>query len=130
MGDGRWHLHALAADPGETLDLQAQQPALFKAMQADYAAWATAHGVLPMPAGYNPVRQVMINTVLNYWWPAYLRPALWGTVALALAGLAWAWRRRARHKDAWCLPRPSSSPVPAVASAATPPWPWPRAATR
>jgi hypothetical protein len=26
----------------------------FAAMQADYAAYAKAHGVLPMPDGYNP----------------------------------------------------------------------------
>jgi arylsulfatase/uncharacterized sulfatase len=66
-------------------------------MQADYAAWATAQGVLPMPEGYNPVRQVMINTVFNYWIPAYRNSTI---IALAgMVGAGWfliARRRRAR----------------------------------
>jgi arylsulfatase A-like enzyme len=57
MGDGQWHLYDLRTDPGETKDLQQQRPQEFAAMQADYAAWAKANGVLPMPEGYNPVRR-------------------------------------------------------------------------
>lgn len=71
VGDGRWHLYDLRSDPGETKDLQMALPAQFTAMQADYATWAQANGVLPMPAGYNPVRQVLINSVVNYWIPTY-----------------------------------------------------------
>ena len=71
VGDGQWHLYDLRADPGETKDLQTALPAQFAAMQADYDAWARANGVLPMPAGYNPVRQVLINSFVNYWIPTY-----------------------------------------------------------
>jgi len=41
-----------------------------------------------MPEGYDPVRQVMINTFVNYWIPTY-----WphGVVALALMLCVPAW---------------------------------------
>jgi arylsulfatase/uncharacterized sulfatase len=96
IGDGLWHLYDLRADPGETIDLQQQRPQDFVAMQADYAAWARAQGVLPLPEGYNPVRQVLINSFYNYWWPEYGTRVL--TVLGALMAVA-AWfvlrRRRA-----------------------------------
>jgi arylsulfatase/uncharacterized sulfatase len=71
VGDGQWHLYDLRTDPGETKDLRQLMPEQFVAMQADYAAWARANGVLPVPEGYDPVRQVLINSVMNYWIPAY-----------------------------------------------------------
>lgn len=85
VGDGQWHLYDLSTDPGETRDLQTALPQQFAAMQADYAAWAKAHGVLDMPEGYNVLKQVTINTFINYWIPTY-----WphGVAALAvLVGL-------------------------------------------
>lgn len=96
VGDGRWRLYDLATDPGETRDLAQALPQQFQAMQADYAAWAQAHGVLPLPEGYNPVRQVLINSIVNYWLPAYgVHVAV---VLLALLGaLAWAVRARRRR---------------------------------
>lgn len=97
IGDGQWHLYDLRTDPGETNDLQQQRPQAFAAMKADYAAWATAQGVLPMPAGYNPVRQVMINTVFNYWIPTYLNSTIAVLAGMVIAGgLLIARRRRAR----------------------------------
>ena len=67
-------------------------------MQAEYAAWAKANGVLPMPEGYNPVRQVMINSFVNYWIPTYRNTALAvlaGLVGLIVAGVVIRRRRRA-----------------------------------
>jgi len=97
IGDGQWHLYDLRTDPGETLDLQQQRPLEFAAMKADYTAWATAQGVLPMPEGYNPVRQVMINTVFNYWIPTYRNSTIAVLAGMVFAGgLLIARRRRAR----------------------------------
>jgi arylsulfatase/uncharacterized sulfatase len=95
IGDGRWHLYDLRKDPGETQDLQAQQPQAFAALQADYERWAQAQGVLPLPADYNPVRQVLINSFVNYWIPTYKNTALAVLVSLAaaVAGFVF-WRRR------------------------------------
>lgn len=96
VGDGQWHLYDLRTDPGETQDLQHALPAQFTAMQADYAAWAKANGVLPMPEGYNPVKQVLINTFVNYWIPTYWPHGL--ALALLMLGLPTAWAIRARRR--------------------------------
>ncbi len=99
VGDGQWHLYDLRQDPGETTDLREKLPQAFEALQKDYATWAREHGVLPMPDGYSPTRQVLINTFVNYWIPAYRGvglAVLAGVVAAVVAFLAWRRRRRAR----------------------------------
>jgi arylsulfatase A-like enzyme len=97
IGDGRWHLYDLRSDPGETNDLQHQQPREFAAMQADYAAWSQANGVLPMPKGYNPQWQVVINSFVNYWIPTYAARVLTTLAGLgALFAAVVVWRRRCR----------------------------------
>jgi arylsulfatase/uncharacterized sulfatase len=72
-------------------------PGKFAEMQADYAAYAKANGVLPMPADYDAINQVLINSLLNVYWPATKR-ALPGVLAviLLLLGGWWFIRRRRR----------------------------------
>lgn len=82
VGDGQWHLYDLSVDPGETNDLQLAMPDAFKTMLADFDAYAKSHNVLPMPEGYSPTRQVMINSFINYWYPAYRNVALVGIAAV------------------------------------------------
>ena len=96
VGDGQWRLFDIVKDPGETQDLQQQLPEVFKAMQTDYAAYASAHGVLPMPEGYSPTRQVLINSFVNYWIPAYKTPVLVVLLGLGLLVTGWVVRRRRR----------------------------------
>jgi arylsulfatase/uncharacterized sulfatase len=100
LGDGQWHLYDLAKDPGETKDLQSSLPEVFTALQADYARYAEDHGVLPMPAGYSPQRQVMVNSFWNYWLPAYGSMAAVCLIAL-IAGIAGirVWRKRGRSQS-------------------------------
>ena len=96
VGDNGWRLYNLRTDPGETQDLQQQLPELFRTMLTEYEAWSVAHGVLPMPEGYQPARQVMINTFVNHWIPEYRNTALAGLgVVLGLVVLLVA-RRRSR----------------------------------
>lgn len=97
VGDGAWHLYDLEVDPGETQDLRERLPDAFEAMQRDYAAYAKANGVLPMPAGYDPTWQVTINSLYHYWIPAYRNHALVALVAM-VAVVAWWWRRRHRAR--------------------------------
>lgn len=99
VGDGQWHLYNLQKDPGETLDMQGQMPDVFRAMQADYESYAQSHGVLPMPVGYSPSRQVIINSVVNYWWPVYGIPVLVGNALLALGAAYLIIRRRRRRQS-------------------------------
>ena len=94
VGDGQWHLYDLRTDPGETQDLRDAQPQIYAQMQADYATYARDHGVLAMPEGYNPTRQVLINSMFNYWIPVYRTPVLLALAALVL--FVWL-RRRGRR---------------------------------
>ncbi|MFN5825045.1 MAG: sulfatase-like hydrolase/transferase, partial [Sphingomonadales bacterium] len=97
-GDGRWRLYDILSDPGETRDLSAAMPARFAQMQADYAAFAKANGVLPMPPGYSAPQQIFDNALDTLLIPRLLAmlPYL-GGLALLLGGLVWVWRRR-RHR--------------------------------
>jgi hypothetical protein len=93
VGDNQWHLYDVDKDPGEVRDLRTLMPEPFAAMQKEYAAYATAHGVLPIPDWYTPQRAVLINSILNYWLPAYgSRAAL--VLMLFLGGiLLWKMKR-------------------------------------
>lgn len=95
-GDGRWHLYNIMTDPGETTDLALREPARFAAMQADYAAYAKANGVLPMPEGYSAPQQILENALRTLLIPRLLAmaPYLAGFLGL-LGGLVWWGRRRA-----------------------------------
>lgn len=61
-GDGRWKLYDLSRDPGETRDLSAAEPARLQSMLADYQAYSKSMGVLDIPEGYDPFRQITLNT--------------------------------------------------------------------
>ena len=101
-GDGKWRLYDLKADPGETRDLSRAMPDRFAAMQADYAAYAKANGVLDMPAGYTADEQIN-----QYAWERQGRPRaikaalIVGGGLLLLSAIVWRWirRRLARRVD-------------------------------
>jgi arylsulfatase/uncharacterized sulfatase len=86
-------------DPGETQDLQRALPNLFQSMQADYAKWAKANGVLAMPTGYDPIQQVIINSLVFVYWPRYQWHLLVSFLVLTTAAV-WAWRRRSARRMA------------------------------
>ena len=91
VGDGQWHLYDIVKDPGETQDLQSSQPDEFQRMRADYDAYAQANGVLPMPEGYEPRNQVLINSLVNVYLPRARIPA---AVALVVLVALVVYRRR------------------------------------
>ena len=96
-GDGRWALYDIAADPGESRDLAAAEPVRFKAMQADYAAYAARDRVLAMPAGYSAPKQVEENAKRDRFYPQLRELAAWvaGGLGLIIGGIV-AFRRRRR----------------------------------
>ncbi len=67
----------------------------FLSMQADYAKWAKANGVLEMPKGYDPIEQVIINSLVFVYWPRY-KLHLIGIFGVLLLATFWFWRRRIR----------------------------------
>jgi len=86
FGDGQWRLFDVVADPGETHDMAADEPALFESMMADYRTYVEEKGVFELGPGESAGRQLRINalkkSMVNYW---YL-PA---TLLLALSGLCY-----------------------------------------
>lgn len=94
--DGRWRLYDITNDPGETRDLSLERPIEYAEMIAAYARYEQENGVLPLPAGYEPRKQVSINAFLFVYLP-YMK---W-IVGLAVLVLAvwWTLARRRRNKS-------------------------------
>ena len=65
VGDGEWRLYDISRDPGETTDLAGVYPAKLQRMLSQYQSYAKRNGVLPVPSGYDPQRQVAINGLGN-----------------------------------------------------------------
>ena len=63
VGDGQWRLFNIVDDPGETLDLATAQPARFQRMLSRYERYRQDNGVLPLPAGYSQMRQLVSNSL-------------------------------------------------------------------
>jgi len=82
VGDGQWRLFNLARDPGEMNDLAKAEPAVFRQMLDDYAAYEKRVGVQPLPEGYTTQKQLMNNAMGKQ------RGQLIVTAAVALALLA------------------------------------------
>ncbi|UVM02397.1 arylsulfatase [Pseudomonas laurylsulfatiphila] len=97
VGNEQWHLYNIVTDPGETIDLQAQMPERFQRMQADYAEYARANGVLPMPVGYDYMHQGQMYALKHVVIPKLkaMAPPL-AAVILLLAGVL-VWRRRRKQ---------------------------------
>ena len=96
-GDGRWRLYNITTDPGEAHNLSGSEPERFVAMQKDYAAFAKANKVLPMPEGFTAPDQMLANAFRTLLIPRLLR--LWpvgAALVMATAALIW-WRRRRRR---------------------------------
>jgi arylsulfatase/uncharacterized sulfatase len=97
VGDGQWHLYDIVRDPGETQDLQSRKPEEFRSMRAEYDTYAQANGVLPMPEGYQPRKQVLINSLVNVYLPRARVPV--AVVLVLLVGLVVYRRRRNRVRS-------------------------------
>ncbi|MBM3386722.1 MAG: arylsulfatase [Betaproteobacteria bacterium] len=93
LGDGQWRLFDIVRDPGETHDLARERAAEFEAMRQDYEAYARHNGVLPMPEGYDPIRQVEINALFNVYVPRFRLPVLL-LLGLLLGWGLWRMKRR------------------------------------
>ncbi|NNL56926.1 MAG: arylsulfatase [Pseudomonadales bacterium] len=63
VGDGQWYLYNIVTDPGETRDLSQRAPERFQRMLSAYETFVRENGVLPVPANYTHIRQLVINTL-------------------------------------------------------------------
>ena len=65
VGDGQWRLFNITEDPGETSDLAAAEPARLQLMLSAYERYTQDNKVLPVPAGYNHVKQLVTNLMYD-----------------------------------------------------------------
>ncbi|KZX59239.1 arylsulfatase [Halioglobus sp. HI00S01] len=63
LGDGQWRLYDIVRDPGETIDLAAEQPVRLQRMLSAYEVYARDNKVLANPPGYDHMKQLVINTL-------------------------------------------------------------------
>jgi arylsulfatase/uncharacterized sulfatase len=96
VGNEQWHLYNIATDPGEVVDLQLQMPQRFQSMQAGYAEYARANGVLPMPVGYDYMRQGQLYALKHVVMPKLkaAAPPVVAIIALLVGVLVWHRRRK------------------------------------
>lgn len=64
-GDGSWELFDIEADPSELNNLAADMPEMVEEMTAFYEQWAKDVNLVPVPEGYNPLEQTVINAKRN-----------------------------------------------------------------
>ncbi len=56
--DQAWHLFNIKTDPGERNDLSTTETERFAEMLSDYEEYARTNNVLPMPEGYDQMREI------------------------------------------------------------------------
>jgi len=86
-GDNIWRLYNLAADPGESHDLRAQQPQRYNQMMADYSLYETEFGVIPPAEDFDYIAQTRSNAIEKILQRNRLRLALTAVIVLLLIGL-------------------------------------------
>lgn len=64
-GDGSWELFDIEADPSELTNLADEMPELVEEMTAFFDDWSASVNLVPVPEGYNPLEQTVINAKRN-----------------------------------------------------------------
>lgn len=94
VGDGQWYLYDIVNDPGETIDLKGQQPQRLQQMLSRYERYERENGVLPLPANYSQMRQLISNAFAIRLGPGIIIALL---TLLILAPFYVAYRMRGRE---------------------------------
>ena len=63
LGDDQWRLFNIVEDPGESRDLAREMPARLQQMLSAYERYTRENMVLPVPAGFDNYKQLVINTL-------------------------------------------------------------------
>ena len=75
MSDGQWRLYDLSVDPGETTDVSAKNPELFKDMLAAYETYSKKVGVFELGPDDNAMQVLtskLTSKVIHKYWPHML----------------------------------------------------------
>ena len=65
LGDNEWHLFDIVNDPGETIDLKAQNPAQFQHMLNLYQRYTAENGVQSVPDNYTSTSEIAQKSIRN-----------------------------------------------------------------
>ncbi|WP_299768904.1 arylsulfatase [uncultured Pseudoteredinibacter sp.] len=90
VGDNQWRLYNIVRDPGETRDLSSELPQQLQAMLGNFEQYKRDNKVLPVPVGYDAVKQTGLNGARKL-----LKPSL---TILLLAGFILVMFRFAYHQ--------------------------------
>ncbi len=86
IGEGQWQLFNVLEDPGETRDLSAQQPDIFRALQDAYKAYKNQAGVIELGSDFDPRQALRANAIktqtARLWWVALL-------IVMAIGACGW-----------------------------------------
>lgn len=93
VGDGQWHLYNIVTDPGETQDLSAEMPQQLQTMLGNFEQYKRDNKVLPVPEGYDAVKQTALNGARKLLKPGLMTLLLAGGI-LMLFGFAYRLRTR------------------------------------
>ena len=63
LGDDQWRLFNIVQDPGESRDLAGDMPQRLQRMLSAYERYTRENEVLPIPAGYDHGKQLVLNTL-------------------------------------------------------------------
>jgi len=75
--DATWHLYNIARDPGETIEVEAAEPAIFSDLLNEYQVYARQNGVLPVPIDYQQTTQAGRNIIKKrFGQPLYIVSAI------------------------------------------------------
>jgi arylsulfatase/uncharacterized sulfatase len=84
LGDTKWRLYDLSVDPGETNDVSAGNPELFKSMLEEYRSYSGKVGVIELGPEDSAFKQLFKNVAmkaLHKYWP-YALGAILALVAV------------------------------------------------
>jgi len=96
LGDGQWRLFNIEEDPGESRDLAQDMPQRLQKMLSAYETYKRENKVLPVPAGFDNLRQIAIN----FLYASARTPVLiWLLTLLLLLPFAIAYRMKNAHKE-------------------------------
>ena len=96
LGDGQWRLFNIEEDPGESRDLAQDMPQRLQEMLSAYETYKRENKVLPVPAGFDNLRQIAIN----FLYASARTPVLiWLLTLLLLLPFAIAYRMKNAHKE-------------------------------
>lgn len=95
LSDGQWHLYNIVEDPGETTDLSSEEPARLQRMLSAYERYTRDNEVMPLPPGYDHLKQLTVNVLYDR-----LRTPVLVTLLTALILVPFLVAYRMRRKEA------------------------------